>query len=135
VQDGVDGTADVDVLGDVCAHEPEIVTAEEMLDIRRCAGEEVVEAENLVALVEETFTKVRAKEAGTAGDHGARSGDDNSRDRANVDRRPVTGEPVLGGPGAADGGCSGTRARRDYNEFSTRPRLCCKFVELRTSWQ
>jgi hypothetical protein len=56
------------------ADEFEAVVVEEVLDVAFSAGEEVVEADDFVAFVEEAFAEVGAEEAGSAGDEDAQGG-------------------------------------------------------------
>jgi hypothetical protein len=58
-------------VADVVADEFEAVVVEEVLDVAFSAGEEVVEADDFVAFVEEAFAEVGAEEAGSAGDEDA----------------------------------------------------------------
>ena len=53
-------------LGDVVAQQLEARVADQRYDVVARAGEEVVEAEHLVAVGEQPFAQVRADEAGTA---------------------------------------------------------------------
>ena len=57
-----------DRLGHVVADQLEVAPAEQVGDVRLLAREEVVEADDVVPLLDETIAKVRAEEAGTAGD-------------------------------------------------------------------
>jgi hypothetical protein len=45
-----------------------------MQDIVFGAGEEVIQADDIMTVVQQTFTEVRAKEAGTASDESAGAG-------------------------------------------------------------
>jgi hypothetical protein len=54
--------------GDVMAHQLEIRAAEEMRDVGPGTGEEVVDAQNVVASRHEAIAQVRTQEAGTASD-------------------------------------------------------------------
>jgi hypothetical protein len=55
-------------VADVVADEFEAFVVEEVLDVALAAGEEVVEADDFVAFVEEAFAEVGAEESGAAGD-------------------------------------------------------------------
>jgi hypothetical protein len=63
--------------GHVALEEPEAVGLQQVLDVVRVAGDEVVEGDHLVALGEQPLAQVRAEEAGSAGDdrpcHGSRT--------------------------------------------------------------
>jgi hypothetical protein len=54
-------------VADVVADEFEAFVIEEVLDVALAAGEEVVEADDFVAFVEEAFAEVGAEESGAAG--------------------------------------------------------------------
>jgi hypothetical protein len=58
-------------VADVVADEFEAFVVEEVLDVALSAGEEVVEADDFVAFVEEAFAEVGTEEAGSAGDEDA----------------------------------------------------------------
>ena len=58
---------DIEREGHVVAHELEARMAEQVLDIALGAGEQVVDAEHLMALAEQPVAQVRAEEAGAAG--------------------------------------------------------------------
>src|SRR5881275_3092858 len=68
MEDVVERPFDVDVGGDVELDEAEAVAAEEMRDVLRAAGDEVVDADDFVAAGEEEIAEVRAEEARAAGD-------------------------------------------------------------------
>lgn len=53
------------------AHQLEVWVIEQMQDVVFGAGEEVVQADDIVAVVQQSFAQVRAEEAGTAGDERA----------------------------------------------------------------
>jgi hypothetical protein len=63
---------DDDRLRHVVAQELEPVIVEEVLDVLAGAGEEVVEADDLVAGAEQLLAEVRAEKSGAAGDEDAR---------------------------------------------------------------
>ena len=67
MQDEVDRSVDVDVVGDVVLDEGE-VAVRQMRDVGRIAGEEVVDPNHLVIAIEQRFGEMRADEAGRAGD-------------------------------------------------------------------
>ena len=46
----------------------EVWVFQQMSDVLSCAGVELVHAQNVMALVEQAFTQVRAQETGTTGD-------------------------------------------------------------------
>ncbi len=60
-----------DRLGDVVADDLEVGMGDEGVEVFAAAGEEVVEAEDLVVFVQEAFAEVGADEAGAAGDEDA----------------------------------------------------------------
>src|SRR5690606_21425972 len=68
VQDAVERSLDVDELGDVVFDEPEPGVAHEVGEVVRCAGDEAVHGDHLVAVGDEPVTEVRAEESGGAGD-------------------------------------------------------------------
>lgn len=70
MEDEGDVAKDVDVVGDVGVHKLESRAAGQVLDVRGRTGEEVVDADHAVAVVEKALTDVRAQEAGAAGDDG-----------------------------------------------------------------
>ncbi|MFI7632826.1 hypothetical protein [Nonomuraea sp. NPDC049400] len=55
------------MLGHVGADQPEAVVGHEMLDVGDRSGEEVVDAENAVALGQKSLTKMRTEKTGAAG--------------------------------------------------------------------
>ena len=61
---------DVDVVGDVVADELEIAIAQ-VRDVGEVAGQQVVDADDRVAAIEQRFREVRSDEAGGAGDDDA----------------------------------------------------------------
>src|ERR1043165_9608509 len=66
----IDRSLDVNVVRDVVLDEREAVVAEEVRDVRRAAGDEVVDADHFVAAREKELAEVRAEEAGAARDQG-----------------------------------------------------------------
>ena len=70
MQHEVDRTVDVDVVGDVVLDEREVAVGE-VRDVGRVAGQQVVDADDLVAAIEQRFGEMRADEAGRAGDDDA----------------------------------------------------------------
>ena len=68
MQDRVDLARHVDELRHVRADEPELRQLHQVPDVVGRAGEEVVEAEHLVALGEESLAQVGAEEPGAPGD-------------------------------------------------------------------
>ena len=69
VQHQVDVAGDVHVVGDVGLHQPERADADQVRDVARVAGDEVVQAEHVPAVVQQPLAQVRAEEPGTAGHH------------------------------------------------------------------
>ncbi len=67
VVDEVDGLGDLDVLCDVVIEEGKRV-APQVLDVRERARDEVVDADDPVAAVDEVLAEMGAEEAGAAGD-------------------------------------------------------------------
>ena len=55
-------------------HELEARVVVQVIDVALGAGEEVVDAEHLVALLEQAVAEVRAEEAGAAGDEDSLAG-------------------------------------------------------------
>ena len=68
MQDVVELTRNVDVLGDVLLDEVEAFLAEEMRDVLDVPGQEVVHRDHLATIGEHALAEVRAEEAGTTGD-------------------------------------------------------------------
>ena len=66
VVDEVDRVVDEDRLRDVVRDEPERVVMD-VLDVRQRAADEVVDADDPLAALEEVVAEVRAEEAGSAG--------------------------------------------------------------------
>jgi len=71
VQDRVDGTLDVEVRGHILLDEGEPGIAEQVRDVVRAPGEEVIDADDGVAVGKEPLAQVRTDEAGAAGDDDA----------------------------------------------------------------
>src|SRR5450755_1694784 len=59
---------DIERKGDVVPHQLEAGMPDEMRDVVLVAGEEVVDAENVVAIRQQAFAEMRTQEAGPAGD-------------------------------------------------------------------
>ena len=68
MQDVVDRPVDLDRLGDVVLDELEPRVVEERRDVAARAGQQVVDADDLVAVVEESLAKMRPDEPRPAGD-------------------------------------------------------------------
>jgi hypothetical protein len=66
----VDRAGYVDVVGHVGADEPETGVFQQVRDVDRRPGEEVVEAQHLDVAGQECFAQVRAEETGSAGHDG-----------------------------------------------------------------
>ena len=58
---------DVEREGDVVAHQLEMRIAQQMRDVVLAAGEEVVDAQHVVAVAQQALAQMRAEEAGAAG--------------------------------------------------------------------
>ena len=67
MQDEVDRAVDVDVARDVVSDELEVAVAQ-VRDVGDVAGQQVVDADDGVAAIEQRFAEMRADEAGGAGD-------------------------------------------------------------------
>src|SRR5204863_3175529 len=67
MQDVVDGTVDVDVVGDVVLDERE-VPVRQVRYVGRIAGQQVVDSNDRVVAIEECLCEVRSDEPGGAGD-------------------------------------------------------------------
>jgi hypothetical protein len=65
---------DVERKGHVVAQQLEARMADQVLDVAPRTGEEVVDAQHVVAAFEQLLAQVRAQEAGTAGDEARKSG-------------------------------------------------------------
>jgi hypothetical protein len=59
---------EVERMGHVVADQFEVGLIEQVVDVGLLAGEEVVEADDVVALLDESIAQVRAEEPGAAGD-------------------------------------------------------------------
>ena len=59
---------EIDREGHVVADQFEVLVVEQMLDIGARAGEKIVEADDVGALVQQAFAQMRAEKSGTAGD-------------------------------------------------------------------
>ena len=97
--DAADVAADLQWLDDVVLDEGEVGVALEVGDVLALAGDEVVDADDLVALAEQQVGEVGAEEAGGAGDQDAQ--ELNSLTRIH---RPACGDtpaPRTRGRGAA----------------------------------
>jgi hypothetical protein len=68
MQDGVHRSLDVDVIRDVVLDEDE-VPVREVRDVPRRSGQEIVDADDGIATVEERFRQMGADESGGAGDY------------------------------------------------------------------
>ena len=68
MQHVVDRARHVDELRDVAPDHPEPVALEQVLDVGGRAGQEVVDADDLVAVVEQPFAQVGSQEPGPARD-------------------------------------------------------------------
>ena len=68
MQYAVESAVDVRVGGDVVAQETEAVVPHQVRDILRMARDEVVEADDVVALGKEAVAEVRSEKTGRAGD-------------------------------------------------------------------
>jgi hypothetical protein len=64
----VDGSVDLDRLGNVVIDEAEAGISLEVRDIARAARQKVVDAEDLMPLLEESLAEVRADKAGASCD-------------------------------------------------------------------
>ena len=71
VQDPVDGSLDLEPLGDVLLGHRETRPTHEVRDVVRRAGDEVVDAHDVRVQVHEPLAQPGADEAGPAGDHDA----------------------------------------------------------------
>ena len=115
VQDEVDRAADVDVVGDVRPDQPEAGVGSEVRDVLRGAGEEVVEADDLVATVEQRLAQVGAEEPRAAGDDGTGHALTRARRAASAARPPRADRRRRGRrrrPGPGGRGCPGRAGRR-----------------------
>ena len=81
VQHEVDRPVDVDVARDVVADELEVAVAQ-VGDVGQVAREQVVDADDRMAAIEQRFAEVGADESGGAGDDG-------SHGSGNAARRPA----------------------------------------------
>jgi hypothetical protein len=72
VQHEVHPAVDVDVVGDVVLDELEVRMARQVRDVGDVAGEQVVDADDGIAAIEQRLGQVRPDEAGSAGDDDTR---------------------------------------------------------------
>jgi hypothetical protein len=70
VEEIVERALQVEVLGDILLDEAEVLSAEQMGNVVQGAREQVVHADDGMALREQPVTEVRAEEAGAAGHEG-----------------------------------------------------------------
>ncbi len=68
VQHVVDRSGYLDRLRDVVQDEVEVAASEQVLDVLRLAGDQIVDRDDRHPLGEETFAQMRSEEAGAAGD-------------------------------------------------------------------
>lgn len=68
MQDGIDRTIDVKRLADVVLERREVGVAEKLGDVARRAADEIVDAEDLPAVGEQSLAEVGAEEARAPGD-------------------------------------------------------------------
>ncbi len=66
---------DVERKADVVAHQLEVRVIEQVRDVAPASGEEIVDAEHVVAFLQQEGAKVRAEETGAAGDEDALAAD------------------------------------------------------------
>jgi hypothetical protein len=69
VQHEVDLAGDVHVVGDVGLHHPERADADQVRDVAGVAGDEVVQAEHVPAVLQQPLAQVRAEEPGATRHH------------------------------------------------------------------
>ncbi len=74
MQDGVDRSRHVDEVRHVVVLERERRPSEEVVEVAKGAGDEVVDGDDLVAAGQQRLAEVRTEEAGTAGDDDPSSG-------------------------------------------------------------
>ena len=58
-------------LGDIVAQKFEISLTQQMCDVRLLAGEEIVDANHVMAVGDQPLAQVRAQKAGSTGNHNA----------------------------------------------------------------
>jgi len=73
MHDGVNRPGHPHEICDVLVDQPEAAPVEQVLDVLRPASEEVVEADDVMAVVKETFAKVATEKTGTASDDDSHS--------------------------------------------------------------
>ena len=78
VEDVIDGAVDLERLGDIVLDELELRVADQVDDVAAMPGQQVVDADHLVALGQETLAKVRADESRPAGDDRSHGDDSTS---------------------------------------------------------
>src|SRR5712691_9697387 len=74
MEDEVNGPFDRNRFRHVCLDEGKVRLIQQVLDVAAAAGEQVVQAENLVALGSEPITEVGSQKARAAGDNNALRG-------------------------------------------------------------
>lgn len=68
MKDGIHRTIDEDVIGHIMMDETEARMTDQMSDILRTAGDEIVHAHDVIAVGKETVAKMGTEKPGTAGD-------------------------------------------------------------------
>ena len=59
-----------DVVSNVVLEELELLVAEQMRDVRRVAGDEIIETDNAMPFGQQSVAEMGAEETGAAGDNG-----------------------------------------------------------------
>ncbi len=65
----IDGSGDIDVIGNIRASHPEVRMFVQMADVGVHAGDQVIQRENIPAFGEQPIAKVRPKKSGSAGNN------------------------------------------------------------------
>lgn len=68
MQNVIERTFDMDIMGDVIMHKGEIRLAEKMRDVIGVARDEVIHADNIMTFGYEAVTKMASEKSGSAGD-------------------------------------------------------------------
>lgn len=67
MHDGVQGSIDVQVIAHVVLHETESLTSHQVCNIFGSARDEIIEADDLIPLIDKQLANMAAKESGSAG--------------------------------------------------------------------
>src|SRR5438445_13874254 len=72
MQNVIERTLDVDVIGDIVLDEAESAPAQQVLDVGGTSGDEIIHADDFMTALQEQFAEMGAEKAGPACDQRAR---------------------------------------------------------------